>query len=438
MQEMSESGADRSANPTRKLLLVLGVVVGVLLVCGVASLWIRNYFADQAVKAELAKAKAAGMLTTLEDVKKFIGPAPEENENAAPFYRRMTELKSKVSTEKLRELRKALIEAPSAKAMAEAKAVIAENSELIALAEEAASRPSSFFDHDWTRGYGLILPHYATAKTAAQLLTLRAHLSYRDGRDSDALSDFARVRRMAFHVSQDKVAIAHLVSLALLSISSSAVVEFAGQNPPGSKWEEELRQIEKAHVIPTYHELAAFDLYNDLQIFEGIKTRESREKDLGIDGSERIKPEHHLIASTMSTAEGLQSVISGRLRIWKELEKGDKADSTELSLGSSEVDKGYMADPYLILIKEGLGSDEFEFMKEQRTAAIERRLLIQAALRVLRQKDRTQVPDFSDLVNPSDGKTISGKVVGNKMVLTIIGTQAYSDSNKKLEFSIKK
>lgn len=437
MQEMSESGADRSANPTRKLFLVLGVVVGVLLVCGVASLWLRNYFADQAVKAELAKAKAAGMLTTLEDVKKFIGPAPEESENAAPFYRKMTDLKSKVNSEKLQVLRKALLEPPSAQTIADAKAMLAENSELIALAEEAASRPSSFFDHDWTRGYGLIFPHYSTAKSAVQLLTLRAQLSYREGRDSDALSDFARVRRMAFHVSQDKVAIAHLVSLALLSISSSAVVEFAGQNPPGSKWEEELRQIEKAHVIPSYQYLAAFDLYNDLQIFEGIKTRESREKDLGIVGSEGIKPEHHLIASTMSTAEGLRSVISGRLRIWNELEKAEAVDWNEISLGGAEVVKGYLSDPYLILIQEGLGSGEIEFIKEQRTAAIERKLLLQAALRVLRQSDRRKLPDFSDLVSPVDSRPISGSVNGSKVVLTFLEKPNMQSRDRSISFSVR-
>lgn len=438
MQETSESAAGRQPNPTRRLFLVLGVVVGVLLVCGVASLWLRNYFADQAVKAELAKAKAAGMLTTLEDVKKFIGPAPEESQNAAPFYRKMTELKSRVNSEKLREVRKALVDKTSAQTIAQAKALLDENSELIELAEEAAKRSSSYFDHDWTRGYGLVFPHYGPIKSAAQLFTLRAQLSYKEGKDSDALADFERVRRMAMHVNQDKVPIAYLVSLALLSISSTALVELAGENPPGSKWESELSAVEKAYYIPSYQDLVSMDLYNDLLIFEGIKTKESREKDLGLLGNEGIKPEHHLLASTMSTAEGLRTVISGRLKIWKELEKEDAADWDQISLGGVEVVRGYLSDPYLILIQEGLGSGDLEFVMEQRTTAIERRLLIQAALRVLRQSDRSKLPDFSDLVSPADAQPVSGKVVGNKVVLTITSSNTYSDSDKKLEFSISK
>jgi hypothetical protein len=416
---------------------VLGVVVGVLLVCGVASLWLRNYFADQAVKAELAKAKAAGMLTTLEDVKKFIGPAPEESQNAAPFYRKMTELKTKVSSEKLREVRKALVDKPSAQTIAEAKALLVENSELIELAEEAAKRSSSYFDHDWTRGYGLVFPHYSPIKSAAQLFTLRAQLSYREGQDADALADFQRVRRMAVHVNQDKVPIAYLVSLALLSISSTALVELAGENPPGSKWESELRAVEKAYFIPSYQEMAAIDLYNDLLIFEGIKTKESREKDLGLVGNEGIKPEHHLIASTMSTAEGLRTVISGRLKIWKELEKGDAADWDQISLGGAEVVRGYLSDPYLILIQEGLGSGDLEFVIEQRTTAIERRLLIQAALRVLRQTDRRKLPDFSDLVSPADGQPVTGKVVGKKVTLSFSDKAGVRNGERSIAFSTR-
>lgn len=419
-------------------MLVICLVFGLSAVCGLASVLLRNYSADQAVKAELAKAKAAGMLTTLDDVKKFIGPAPDESQNAAPFYRKMTELSSKVNSEKLQELRKAMIEAPSAQTMAEAKALLVENSELIELAEEAAKRPSSYFDHDWTQGYGLALPYYSTAKTAAYLLTLRAQLSFIEGRDSAALSDFVRVRRMASHLSQDKVPMAYLVSVALLSISSTSLLELASESPPGSKWESELSAVERSLIVAPYQEYVAFELFNDLMIFEDVKTPESREKELGLKGSEGLKPEYYLMASIMSNSQGLRTVIAGRRVIWEELEKGDSADWNVIEGAALEVTKGYMSDPHLIQIKQGLGSGEIEFIRETRAGVIARKLLLQAALRVLRQSDRRKLPDFSDLVSSASGEPVSGKVVGKKVVLTMPASKTFSDSDRKLEFRISK
>ncbi len=438
MQEISESAADRQPNPTRRLFLVLGVVVGILLVCGVASLWLRNYFADQVVKAELAKAKAAGMLTTLEDVKKFIGPAPDESQNAARFYREMTALKGEDDLGKLSAIRKELFESPSDKTIVAAKQLLASNRQLIGLAEEAAKRPACYFDHDWSLGYSLLFPHLSVSKQASQLLLTRAQIAAYEKRDDAAIEDIRRVRAIARHLSQDKTVITKLVSLAITSLAVRVTTHTAAQNPPGSVWIKELLLMEKEIAVPTYQESAALDLFSDLMMFKDVKTQESREKRIGLKREEVPPVETRLMAAAIAQGSGLRNTIAGRLMIWKELGKEDSIDWTVVAAGASEVNRGYLSDPYLITISQGLGIDDIEMVREPRERAIEKKLLIQAAVRVLGQSNRRILPDFSDLVSPVDDMPMKGHTVGNDLILSFQDPIDPEDGSRSLKFKLFK
>lgn len=438
MQEMSESGADRSANPTRKLFLVLGVVVGVLLVCGVASLWLRNYFADQAVKAELAKAKAAGMLTTLEDVKKFIGPAPEESENAAPFYRRMTELSQTLKFGNMEDIWSNLFASPTSKTMVDAKQLINDNSELITLAEQAVEREFCFFDHDWSRGHSITFPHVAPAKLVSRLLLIRSLIAYSEGRKLDAMTDIRRVRAISRHIAQDRVPITTLVSSSISILAIRTVAHLAGQEGPNSIWLNELEAIGNDIDAPTYRDVVALDLYFDLVLFEAVKSKDKRADIIGFKEDEKPEPQYNLIAATISAQEGERLMISGRLQVWNAFDNQDSINWQEVRQGLAKVTQGYLSDPYLIMIAQGLSLGEIDYIRTPRERFLEYKLLIKAALRVLRQKDRRQIPDLSDLGSPTNGQNVTGEIADGKVILTVENSSTSSDSLSQLQFRIAK
>lgn len=434
---MSESASIKPKSAGKKLFLVICLVFGLLAVCGLASVLLRNYFADQAVKAELAKAKAAGMLTTLDDVKKFIGPAPEKSQNAAPFYRQMTELKSS-KFGNMEEIWSDLFRAPTSRTIEEAKELLLDNLEIVRLAEQAADREFCFFDHDWRLGHGLTFPHVAPAKMASRLLLIRAFVSNYEKREADAVMDIRRVMTISRHLALDKVPITFLVSSSITDLAVKTSAHFAAKDPPGSDWYKELANIEESIVAPTFREVVATDLYLDLVMFEAVKTEKSRTENLGFQDDEKPEPQHELMASMISEQDGKRAVISGRLKVWNELEEIESVDWSVVDQGLASVAQGYLSDPYLIMIQQGLSIGELEYIRTPRERILETKLLVQAALRVLRQSDRSKLPDFSDLVSPADSQPVSGKVVANKVVLTISSSSTHSESDKKLEFSISK
>lgn len=415
---MNDSNIEAPVGSHRKLILVLAFIIGLLVACGLTGIWLKNYFADQAVRTELSKAKAAGMLTTLEDVRQFVGPAPEESKNAARFYREMTALKREDDLGKLSVIRKELFESPSDKSIVEAKQLLASNSQLIRLAEEAAKRPACYFDHDWTLGYSLLFPHLSFAKQASQLLLTRAQIAAYEKRDQSAIEDIRRVRVIASHFSQEKVVISKLVSLAITSLAVRVTAHTAAQNPPGSVWMKELQLMEKEIAVPTYQDCAALDLFSDLMMFKDVKTQESREKRIGLKKEEVPSIGSRLMAAAIAQGSGLRNTIAGRLTIWKELGKENSIDWTVVGAGATEVNRGYLSDPYLITISQGLGIDDIDIVREPRERAIEKKLLIQAAVRVLGQSNRRNLPSFADLVSPIDSAPIKGTIMGNDLFLT--------------------
>lgn len=433
-----ENAAGRdSKSAFGKALKVFGVFFTLLLVgCLCLALISRQSYA-KAIEAELAKAKAAGIPISVEDIERYVGPPPLEKENSASLYMELTKLKRQEAAVPTR-LRTSLLANPTEKDIKEAKELLSQNVELLRIAVEAGKRPKFQFDHDWSKGFFAPVHYYGPASGAASLLALRALISKIENRDAEALADLKTVRMMADHMRQDTTSLSESVSIIMVIMISPILAEFAASEPPGSVWIKELEELEKSIKVPTLQEMVVFDLFMDLLNFESIKTPEQRKKALGNDFNSKTDFMTRITSAAMPPETGLLPALKSRIDIWNELAKGDAVDWTRIAKFDEQLKSGYSSNPYMRVLMDGLSGFDTKIIDSPRKNVLERKLLIQGAVRVLKQRDRTIMPDFSDLISPTDGLPIRGAVVGDSVILASVDSPSSAMMRRIISFKVKR
>src|SRR5665213_797020 len=180
--------------------IVWSIVAAILFLVAAILAWKRVVANREATEyqEQLNLARSEGLPTTAAEFAATIAPAKPE-ENAAPLYRELPAAFKPLGDFPTTEAK--LLNDPSAKNLAAAKAVIQNAKACFAIIDEATAKPKCWFNRDWSDGAAVLLPEYASLKEAAKLLAMRGTVAADEGRVGDALKDAAEIIRLSRHAS---------------------------------------------------------------------------------------------------------------------------------------------------------------------------------------------------------------------------------------------
>jgi len=114
-----------------------------------------------------------------------------------------------------------------------ARDVVPANEGYYRLLDEATDLEHSAFPTDWSGSpLEVSFSHFAEARQAARMLTLRAYVAAEDGRPDDALASLRACYRMADHIQSEPTIISHLVSIAIQGTAGKALEEILCKTAP--------------------------------------------------------------------------------------------------------------------------------------------------------------------------------------------------------------
>lgn len=188
--------------------------------------------------ADLARertlAKAAGIVVDVKDLQK---PLPPPDQNAAPLYEKLAQLR-KDKPEGLPRF--AGVHWPLSRRyaltpdqLAQMRKWYADRQDLYTLLHEATDKPQCVFSRDWSNPANDYFRSFAAMRENTRLLQTESYLLAQQGRYSDALQNQARGFRLAEHTASDRTLISYLVAVAIDDIALSGmrdILQMAGPN----------------------------------------------------------------------------------------------------------------------------------------------------------------------------------------------------------------
>ncbi len=149
------------------------------------------------MKEQLRLAWADGLATNAEELESTI-PTAKDEENAAPFYRRMRGAASGFQRTELVDLD--LIFNPIPKSVADAEAHLTTNRAVLDLADQAIRLPICWFKRNWRPGAALWFPESMDMRAAARLVALRGSRAAHRGDAVEAIRNANEMFAIARHV----------------------------------------------------------------------------------------------------------------------------------------------------------------------------------------------------------------------------------------------
>lgn len=236
----------KTAKSLGALVLVLFVANGLL-----------NYYWGRQIEARLAAIKAAGQPVSLADLQSQSVP---EHENAAPVYRRAFKAMSEPATARDIDMLNRVLyshsQTPSLADWAKAKSALTRCDRLVALIEEALSKPACQFSaypvykgssqESLARHNALANEHYqmqAGLRDATRLLCAKAILCAREGRTQDVVRYIQSALNVNDAIRQNAMLVDYLVDIAIINIALANMRQALIYCQPS---EFELRQLDSA------------------------------------------------------------------------------------------------------------------------------------------------------------------------------------------------
>jgi hypothetical protein len=223
---------------SRPALIVLGVAGALLLgLFGVGGWLLSRVFDIPAVagRHETAEAAAreAGLPWTAEDLRPP-EPVPEA-QNAASDLRALHQAVEPVRQDPAAHLRDEDYLSRDPPVM---ERVLRSHAATLAAVERMATKPKLDMNRDWGLGMAILLPEYASVRTAGRVLQARASQRIMRGDLPGALEDTTRIRKVARLVAQESALISLLVGLMVHALAYEPEERLA------AAWAGEPRRLE--------------------------------------------------------------------------------------------------------------------------------------------------------------------------------------------------
>lgn len=222
------------------------------------------------LEKELVLAKGEGILATKADVTSLLESPPPESENAW------------VPLSVIHEMQRRPIEgnhiwtaldAGRAKTEKELQLIVDDLGQLLALADDAASRKVIWNDSPKSDLHKRIYHVTRSIRRSFFALTARAELARSQGREKDALGDLDKIRNLARMTREIREGSGLPISQELWSFLQSRLITWVVADGPGSPWLDELESMNKEAEIIDPRRFLRVSLFYWLQQAENEHNR---------------------------------------------------------------------------------------------------------------------------------------------------------------------
>jgi hypothetical protein len=189
-----------------------------------------------------AAARKAGIPLTPRELQK---PVPPTAQNAAPDYRRLTQLLKEKPIGEAEDKIVADLGGDAVHSEADLgtlRKVLADHADVMELVHRAADKPQCNFNRDWSQATKLQFPENATMREAARLLRAESYLMAKDGNYHDAVANLARGFRIAGHAASDPYLIGYLVGVAIDAVTLRGMESILYLGGPNAAVADEVRE----------------------------------------------------------------------------------------------------------------------------------------------------------------------------------------------------
>ena len=212
------------------------VIIGCLLVFVLlpAVLGGITWHNEAVFEREIQAIRAKGFPATPADLEKSY-PVPPKEQNAAETYQQSFQAQAKSTSKALyddmiRQFNSAPKGGPMAAALHKMMSDYLEaNAEALRLLHEVGGQATSHYPLDFSKGFGLSLPHLAKVRESVRLLQIEALVAAEDGDTNRALNAVAAALAVANSLRQEPVPISQLVRIACHGITLEAVKSMMGK-----------------------------------------------------------------------------------------------------------------------------------------------------------------------------------------------------------------
>jgi hypothetical protein len=402
--------------PISKAWNWLAIGAGLVFLVVLAGAPIRDWWAGKELEKELKLARAEGIITTLEEMKAYGGPPPPEEENAYPILMEIDRL-PKVSQETGRIL-------PSRSWMGsnrdaepsvrQLRLAVEELTPVLLKGEKCAEMPSLWQESDWSLGQARPLHYYGPVRRAAGAFMVRAELAGLEGQEKEAIADLRRVVKLSELALGVKDGSGFYLGCWLREDVEDKLIKWAAAAPAGSVWMKELEQVWARQKISEPETLLKPLLYEWLATMDLLQTPEGQ-KQVGVRTWDSKTVQYGNWDELQTLNEGKLRMVKAFRGIWREVFEDWPESLSRTYPHEEEFVKGALSDPYAatpFFIEDGGEA----WPHHAQASVLDRRILVQAAIRLLKSPDRDETASMNGLVSPLDGSKVMIKreVTGGK------------------------
>ncbi len=352
--------------------------------------------AASSLEQELMLARAEGIPTTAEEIRKTIPTAPEE-ENAAQFYRELE--RHHARRPNFNKLAWHVTWDPAPEAMTEAMEYLNTRQGILALGEQIGTRPLFWMDRPWEEGQAILFRELAPARTLAHTLLLRGDVAAREGRHQDAIADAKIVLKITSHLRQENILISSNVAEAISHMLATRLMHWAYRYQNEPAYSALLNELIETWPEPDLRARSRDVLYNWLLVMDQVQTKDGRAA-IGLLEDERAPLDDHAERLFNQPIEaGKVRLVKGFRQYWRALKELDQPSG---QAAMREMLGGMMSVPTAVKVVEPLSDyDEFDFVRSHQAFKALHRAYLDAAA-----KGFPRELDTAPFVSPLDGKPV--------------------------------
>lgn len=377
---------------------------------------------EREFQAALDAARKEGLVITAAEFTATI-PTAKPEENAAEFYRAIA---WRFHKDDLAKPVRALLDAPTASAQAEAEALLSKHAEALQLIEQALSRPKCWFDRDWSLGPATSMPELAMMKSSGQLLRVRRALALSRGQHSDAIADAERVVKIASHVQQETPGLATLTAVAIHTSSLELLAHGAHRHRDVPGYRQALaKHIEAMPKRNLKQELRGI-LFYALTVIELCNTQSGLDK---LELTDEDFPKGlELMKLLIPPHRGRMMFVQAARDYYAALDLPEDQQTIKIDEALSEFWQGMLAFPkaahVLEMFSEGPLDSEMIQRSEHNLNA--RHTLYRALARALEPREPPTSIKTDDLLSPR-GTPVKYRLQKGQMIVEVEGPAAGDD-----------
>jgi len=382
----------------KRTLLVGGILVAAA--CGLG--WyghelLNGSIARSILAKELAAAKTAGIITSAEEILDKIHPIPA-SQNAAPIAVEM--LSARLQKVNFRDMVWDASMGSDPKRLQEITESMSSSEALLALAQQAASKPGFVVDRDYKKGSLMLTPEFAGLTLGADVLRIRSSLLAREGSQKKAVEAFRESFSLVRMMENDQMWLQFSSPGQQFEKSVSLASSLAWLHPESGLWLGEVRRSLDSWDIPSERQLHRYTLALALETFDAVKGHSraelgfSRPPDWGMSLISKFSPE----------IPGKTKIVKGFRQAWSVMDTPGTSNDVARHEANNLYHSGLLSNPTLFQTTAHLGPGDGLDHRRTIMEIRHRKALFEAVYEILSlPRDKARKTSASKTISPRSG-----------------------------------